>query len=88
MAERMRPSIPSDSVPPKYQIYPNPAKDKLFFSGDWKSVYTATLYDLKGKIIITGMIGSHTFLPLGHIQDGFYLLKIEGFSDIFRVVLN
>ncbi len=88
MAERMRPSIPSDSVPPKYQIYPNPAKDKLFFSGDWNSVYTATLYDLKGKIIITGMIGSHTFLPLGHIQDGFYLLKIEGFSDIFRVVLN
>lgn len=88
MAEKMRPRIPTDSLQPEYTVYPNPAVNRILFLGEVNTVYEATLYDLKGRVILNGQIGRRTFLPLNNIPDGLYLLKIDGFEEIFRVVLN
>jgi len=87
MAESLRPRIPRDSIAPKYEIYPNPSKDKLFFSGEWNVSYNATIYDLKGKVVGNGTIGNYTFLPLNNIQKGLYLLRVNGINEVFRFVI-
>ena len=54
-------------------IYPNPATDHIMVKGC--NIKTIKLYDLSGKCLLTQNLNS--YIKLGHIEKGIYLLKIE-----------
>jgi hypothetical protein len=60
-----------------FQIYPNPANDKLQVSSD-ESIKQCLFYDISGKVIMTldSFQGSRN-IDVSNFSDGLYLLKIQ-----------
>jgi hypothetical protein len=60
-----------------FQIYPNPANDKLQVSSD-ESIKQCLFYDISGKVImnIDSFQGSRN-IDVSNLSDGLYLLKIQ-----------
>jgi hypothetical protein len=60
-----------------FQIYPNPANDKLQVSSD-ESIKQCLFYDISGKVImnIDSFQGSKN-IDVSNLSDGLYLLKIQ-----------
>lgn len=67
-------SLPFDS------FYPNPATDQLVIkTGHSVNGKTYSIYDVTGKLIQTGMIiGPSTKISTSSLQNGLYLMRIEG----------
>ena len=62
-----------DGLNSLWSVYPNPAKDVIYISGE--SVLSAELFDLSGKLIIKE--ASNT-MNVQHLASGSYILKIVG----------
>jgi hypothetical protein len=60
-----------------FQIYPNPANDKLQVSSD-ETIKQCLFYDISGKVIMTidSFQGSRN-IDVSNLSDGLYLLKIQ-----------
>lgn len=69
-------------------MYPNPAKDKLQFSG--ASVKEITVYDLTGKVVLTARDLDSNEISLSTIQTGIYqvVLKTETGSSTQKLVIQ
>ncbi len=59
-----------------FQVYPNPAQDRLFIDTDGKA-YSMQISDLQGRIVSTQRIlGPHAELGVGQLQRGYYLYTL------------
>ncbi|WP_343747901.1 T9SS type A sorting domain-containing protein [Fluviicola sp.] len=69
-------------------MYPNPAKDKLQFSG--ASVKEITVYDLTGKVVLTACDLDSNEISLSTVQTGIYqvVLKTETGSSTQKLVIQ
>ena len=64
----------------KYSVYPNPAKEDVFVSGEFKPFSIIQLVDISGKIVLSQKITDHNMVqrvPTTEIPPGVYLLKLE-----------
>lgn len=65
-------------------VYPNPAKDNLTVSMDFKKTETAEIYSLDGRKISESNINSNNnVINVSRLNKGIYLLKIKG-TDIVQ----
>lgn len=67
------------------QVYPNPTKDSinLILSGNNTKTAKAILYDLNGKEILhTEIKGNKVTIPLGQIEKGVYLIKVQTEKEV------
>ncbi len=61
-----------------WQVYPNPAGDRLFFRGPSVPA-TAALYDLRGREVITlELKGGSQAVDVSELETGIYVVKIRG----------
>jgi Secretion system C-terminal sorting domain len=59
-----------------FQVYPNPASDRLFIDTDGKT-YDLRISDLQGRVIAQQKLhGTHAEVAVGELQRGFYLYAI------------
>lgn len=74
------------------KFYPNPAKDFLNLELGNSSDFTSySIIDVSGKVLGTQNISAqNTQIPLNHLSNGFYILKLEGekFSTTKKFVKN
>ncbi len=57
-------------------IYPNPAKDILFFNSD-KSIFAITIYDKIGKLALHQQFSSNNIqLNTSHLMPGVYMVQV------------
>jgi hypothetical protein len=66
-------------------LYPNPAKDILYLSGNVKKLDVYEVYDLSGKQILTAksrLLNKETFIDLTSLERGIYLLKTDQDGEI------
>ena len=74
------------------KLYPNPAKDFLNLELGNSSDFTSySIIDVTGKVLGTQNISAqNTQIPLNHLSNGFYILKLEGekFSTTKKFVKN
>jgi hypothetical protein len=74
------------------KLYPNPAKDFLNLELGNSSDFTSySIIDVSGKVLGTQNISAqNTQIPLNHLSNGFYILKLEGekFSTTKKFVKN
>jgi hypothetical protein len=66
-------------------LYPNPAKDILYLSGNVKKLDVYEVYDLSGKQILTAksrLLNKETFIDLTSLDKGIYLLKTDQDGEI------
>jgi hypothetical protein len=64
-------------------VYPNPAKDNLFFNYTSTSALDSkiTIYDLQGRSIINTTVNSNQgFIDISSLNDGIYMLNFENFD--------
>lgn len=66
-------SVTSTNV--SLNVYPNPAKDKLYFSSPFEKVQ---MYNINGELICTQI--TNEALNIEHLPSGFYILKITSSS--------
>ncbi len=61
----------------QYEVYPNPASDKLFFRSS-ERIAKVELFDLTGKLILSKQdVGAaqDSYLAIGSLKAGFYIMK-------------
>lgn len=64
----------------KYAVYPNPAQENVFVSGEFKPLSVIQLVDLSGKTVLTQKITDHKTvqrISINELPAGVYLLKLE-----------
>src|SRR5690606_1128022 len=75
--------------PNHFSIFPNPAKNYLYISGELKRFSVITVLDVSGKIIRTQKIMDHRTvqrLPLNEIPPGIYLVKLE--NKVHKIIIH
>ena len=58
-------------------LYPSPADEKIFFSGDEINFQTANIYDLTGKLFKTIDVNFENYINVKDLPGGFYILKLQ-----------
>ena len=58
-----------------YEIYPNPATDKLYLKNDNPSNATVIITDLQGKPVINKLMVSN-YIDISNLSKGIYIVKI------------
>lgn len=66
----------------RFQIYPNPVKDKIFIK-NIKDINTAKIYDASGKLLTGYKINSDN-IEVSNLQKGAYYLEIVNASKTFK----
>jgi hypothetical protein len=68
-------------------IYPNPSSSWVNIKTDYSltgKIYS--LIDLNGRTLKTGITAENTALDLSEFSSGLYYLKIEGISQVFKII--
>lgn len=61
-----------------FRIYPVPAKDRLWLSGEFSTTVVVRVLDVLGKKVLEQKISRREdFIDLAHLPQGVYFLKIE-----------
>lgn len=69
------------------QIYPNPTSDRLNIMMDFKKAETVMVYDMTGKKVAESQIGTNkSYINIGHLPKGVYVLMIKGTSFTQKIV--
>ncbi len=69
------------------QVYPNPTTDRLNIMMDFKKPETVMVYDMVGKKVVESQIGTNkSYINIGHLQKGVYVLMIKGTSFTQKIV--
>jgi len=63
-------------------IYPNPAKDKLFVSGNVENA-NLKIYNLQGQLILEEVLTNDKAIDISKLALGFYTVKIQNKNDVF-----
>ncbi len=58
------------------KLYPNPAKDLLFFSGIDEGVYTITIMDMQGKMIMSKKHTQNNSIDISFLKNGIYIIEL------------
>lgn len=61
----------------KISIFPNPANDLLFISGEYNyQTSKVTLFDITGKLVLENTIESNGTIDVSKLSSGFYITKL------------
>lgn len=69
----------------RLSIYPNPTKNTLNFKG-FSNTLSLSIYDILGKNIMNVTLGIDQALDVTSLNNGVYILKIEGMNSVFRFI--
>ncbi|MFD2917831.1 T9SS type A sorting domain-containing protein [Psychroserpens luteus] len=56
-------------------IHPNPATDKLTFSGNFNDILEVSVYDALGHVVLSNKIAAGEDLDVSQLSDGIYIIK-------------
>ena len=69
-----------DIVTESFKVYPNPAHNELYISGDDFGPYRYALYAMDGRLLLSGKVQNGEAIPIDDIPTGLYILKINNTS--------
>jgi subtilisin family serine protease len=87
MAEDSRPIAPILKTKPSFELFPNPATNKLYFMGELDSTYICSIYNSSGKMIFSGEFGGFQSMDISLLKNGIYFVKIEGIEDVKKLIV-
>lgn len=62
----------------KFEVFPNPANDKLYIHGNFPLPATAELFDITGRKVIEQLLKINTStIDIRQLSNGFYMLRLE-----------
>tara|TARA_Y100000991_G_scaffold214093_1_gene201083 strand:- start:6160 stop:7785 length:1626 start_codon:yes stop_codon:yes gene_type:complete len=72
-------TLTNDSIKEKFfRISPNPFKNEIFIlKPDYENQISYKLYDLSGRLIVSGKSFTNTSIKLNMVINGIYILKVE-----------
>ena len=74
--------IKNVNINPKYSIYPNPAKDKVYIQTGTQQAAIITLYDIRGKVLQQKKSQSSTTeMSVKGYSPGIYILSVRDQSS-------
>lgn len=67
-----------------FAIYPNPCTDGFTVTAD-EAPATLTVMDLTGRTVLTCPVNGTTYVPVGNLQSGIYLVRVNNRVERLRV---
>lgn len=65
-------------------VYPNPAQNEIFVKADASAgLLSVNLYDATGKLVVSQKVKSQEPIRVAHLNNGLYILKVEGLNVNF-----
>ena len=64
--------------PNRINIYPNPAKNKIFISNLKEDNTLVKIYDINGRLVLENKISNKEYLNISKLSKGIYQIKFEG----------
>ena len=65
-------------------IYPNPAQNKIAINLNHHDNYTANIYSLEGKLILSKNFSTQNIeIPINDLSNGYYLIEVIGRNEVY-----
>ena len=64
--------------PNRINIYPNPAKNKIFISNLKEDNTLVKIYDINGRLVLENKISNKEYLNISKLSKGIYQIKFKG----------
>ncbi|MBT4929524.1 MAG: T9SS type A sorting domain-containing protein, partial [Flavobacteriales bacterium] len=61
-----------------FKVYPNPAVDYLRIDRQGYEIDNATIYDIKGQVILQTALTANSSVDVQSLESGMYLLELSG----------
>ena len=74
-----------ENEPNKISIFPNPAKNQLYFKG-FSQNFEVLVYDIVGKNILDETMDANASLDVSKLKSGIYILKFKDYDSTFKLV--
>ena len=73
-----------EEITSSYQLYPNPAKDKLYITtNDYEYVEEISIYNLSGVLIYKEIDFNNKSVDVSNMVSGVYFIKIKTENEAF-----
>ncbi|MFM1933017.1 MAG: hypothetical protein RL226_2320 [Bacteroidota bacterium] len=75
----------------KFEVYPNPSSDRIWFKGDVSDVRSIRFIDMTGKVVLDQVSGTEPIreLDVQHLSRGMYLIEFVYVNgDFYRTKLE
>lgn len=69
--------------PYNLQVIPNPANDFIYLTGNINFEITASLYDIKGRLLYTKIVNTDQPLNIQFLERGVYIVQVKGENTWF-----
>lgn len=76
----------SDNEIASIRVYPNPAKDVLYFKGILNENLEISIYNVIGNEIISTSLNSNNSIDVSNFQSGMYFVKFKGVSETYKFI--
>ncbi|MBT3647506.1 MAG: T9SS type A sorting domain-containing protein [Flavobacteriales bacterium] len=72
------PTVIEESFNFNFKVYPNPAVDYLRIDRQGYEIDNATIYDIKGQVILQTALTANSSVDVQSLESGMYLLELSG----------
>lgn len=71
-----------------FHVYPNPAQDVLYIAQE--GVFTASLYDIHGKLVVKTSGTNEAHMDIVHLNKGIYIIIVnkEGINQSGKIIIR
>ncbi|WP_179333768.1 T9SS type A sorting domain-containing protein [Winogradskyella costae] len=82
-------SITDNSINNTLKVYPNPVDDILYITSQQPILSkNYTIFDVNGKLILSGKLLFNNKINISHLKSGFYFLSLNQQAETFKFVKN
>ncbi|MCH8534745.1 MAG: T9SS type A sorting domain-containing protein [Flavobacteriaceae bacterium] len=60
-----------------FSFYPNPVKDRLHLESPHEEIQNIEIFDMNGKRVLQSNFSIQTYVEVGHLARGVYMLKVD-----------
>ena len=76
-AESLKKLTLQDTGEANFTLFPNPAKRMIYVMGEKDSVYSCSIFNTLGEVVLNGKIGRITPLSISSLKSGLYFVRLK-----------
>lgn len=79
-------NTPTFLIEESISVFPNPAKNILYFRGQLSETFKISVYNILGKRVINTTLNENSYLDISQLNNGVYILKLEDSNITFKFI--
>lgn len=73
-----------ETIQNPFDVFPNPVHSELYINGDYNEQNTYKIYDLRGVLIMQGILTGSDVISVNHLTNGMYIIQLQSDNDVIQ----